>query len=66
MLHGIVLVAGGETVGNVGRELPPLLVIGGTLVVGAAVSGLIPRLPISYESNGIPDRALPFDEVVDV
>ena len=47
MLHGIVLVAGGETVGNVGNELAPLPVMGDTLVVGAAVRGLTPRLPIS-------------------
>jgi hypothetical protein len=59
-------VAGGETVGNVGSELPPPPAIGDTLVVGAAVRGLTPRLPISEESNGIPDRALPLDEVVDV
>lgn len=66
MLHGIVLVAGGETVGNVGNELAPLPVMGDTLVVGAAVSGLTPRLPISEESNGIPTRALPLGEVADV
>jgi hypothetical protein len=66
MLHGMVLVAGGETVGNVGSELPPLPVVGDTLVAGAAVRGLTPRLPISEESNGIPAGALPLDEVVDI
>jgi hypothetical protein len=53
--HGIVLdvadeaVAGGETVGIVGidgAELPTLLVMGDTLVVGSDVGGLTPRLPI--------------------
>jgi hypothetical protein len=50
LLHGVVLVAGGETLGIVGidgAELPTLPVIGDTLVVGAAVTGLTPRLPIS-------------------
>jgi hypothetical protein len=50
VLHGIVLVAEGETVGIVGidgAELPTLPVMGDTLVVGAAVVGLTPRLPIS-------------------
>jgi hypothetical protein len=43
-------VAGDETVGIVGidgAELPTLPVMGNTLVVGAAVTGLTPRLPIS-------------------
>jgi hypothetical protein len=54
--QGIVLVvadeavAGGETVGIVGIDgaaLPTLPVMGNTLVVGSAVGGLTPRLPIS-------------------
>ena len=43
-------VAGGETVGIVGIDgaaLPTLPVMGNTLVVGTAVVGLTPRLPIS-------------------
>ena len=55
MFHGIVLVvvdeavAGGETVGIVGIDgagLPTLPVMGNTVVVGSAVGGLTPRLPI--------------------
>jgi hypothetical protein len=50
VFHGIALVAEGETVGIVGIDgagLPKLPVMGDTLVVGAAVVGLTPRLPIS-------------------
>jgi hypothetical protein len=69
MLHGIALVAGGETVGTVGIDgagLPTLPVMGDTLVVGTAVRGLTPRLPISEEPMGIPARALPLGELADV
>src|ERR1700730_4789597 len=54
-------VAGGETVGIVGTDgagLPTLPVMGNTLVVGSADEGLTPRLPISYDPNGTPARAL--------
>jgi hypothetical protein len=52
MFHGMVgeAVAGDETMGIVGIDgaAPPTLpVMGSTLVVGAAVVGLTPRLPIS-------------------
>jgi hypothetical protein len=49
LLHGIVVVAGGETVGIVGidgAELPTLPVMGDTVVVGNVFGGLTPRLPI--------------------
>jgi hypothetical protein len=66
-------VAGDETVGIVGSdgaELTTLPVIGDTLVVGTAVVGLTPRLPISKEPSGVPARALPLGEddveVVDI
>jgi hypothetical protein len=50
LIHGIVLVAESETAGIVGFDgagLPTLPVIGDTLVVGAAVGELTPKLPIS-------------------
>jgi hypothetical protein len=62
-------VAGGETVGIVGidgAELPTLLVMGDTLVVGSAVGGLTPRLPIWEDPNGTPVRAAPLEVVGDV
>ncbi|SHI16704.1 hypothetical protein [Bradyrhizobium erythrophlei] len=45
-------------VGTDGAGLPTLPVMGNTLVVGSADEGLTPRLPISYDPNGTPARAL--------
>ena len=50
MFQGVVPGVGDETpgiVGTDGAELPTLPVMGDTVVVGAAVVGLTPRLPIS-------------------
>ena len=40
-------------------EVPTLLVVGKTPIVGTAAAELTPRLPISVESSGIPVRAPP-------
>ena len=46
--------------GIVGRaEIPTALVVGKTLMVGAATVGLTPRLPISVDPSGSPVRATP-------
>jgi hypothetical protein len=47
-------------------EVPMLLVVGKTLIVGTAAAELTPRLPISVEPNGIPVRAMPPGVVGDV
>ena len=52
--------------GIVGAELPTLPVMGATVVVGATVVGLTPRLPISKDPNGTPARALLLGGVDDV
>jgi hypothetical protein len=40
-------------------EVPILVVVGTTLIVGTAAAELTPRLPISVEPNGIPVRSTP-------
>jgi hypothetical protein len=58
---------GGETVGIIGTaEVPTLLGVGNTLIVGTAAAELTPRLPISLDPNGIPVRAPPPGVVGDV
>jgi hypothetical protein len=47
-------------------EVPTLLVVGNTLIVGTAAAELTPRLPISVEPSGIPIRAPPPGVVGDV
>jgi hypothetical protein len=56
--------AGVESVGII--DDPTGLVVGNTLIVGTATAGLMPRLPISVEPNGIPVRATPPGAVGDV
>jgi hypothetical protein len=53
------VVEGDETVGIVGTVAvgPTVPVIGDTLGPGTAAQVLTPRLPISVESSGIPERA---------
>jgi hypothetical protein len=47
-------------------DVPTGLVVGNTPIVGTATAGLMPRLPISVEPNGIPVRATPPGAVGDV
>jgi hypothetical protein len=58
-------VAGDVTVGIVGTN-GAVLSVGNTLIVGTAAAELTPRLPISYDPNGIPVRAPPPGVVGDV
>lgn len=47
-------------------EVPILLVVGKTLIVGTAAAELTPGLPISVEPKGIPVRSTPPGAVGDV
>ena len=47
-------------------EVPIVPIVEGTLIVGAAIGGLTPRLPIWVDPNGIPVRAAPPGAVGDV
>jgi hypothetical protein len=59
--------AGAESVGVAGIiELPTLLVVGKTPIVGNVAAELTPRLPISVEPSGIPVRATPPGVIGDV
>lgn len=57
------MVLGVVAVGIVRTEKlgPTVPTIGDKFAVGTAAAALTPRLPISVESNGIPDRAVPLD-----
>jgi hypothetical protein len=59
--------SGAATTGIVGAaEIPSVLVVGSTPIVGIAAAELIPRLPISVDPSGIPVRAAPPSVVGDV
>jgi len=47
-------------------EVPIVPIVEGTLIIGAAIGGLTPRLPIWMDPNGIPIRAAPPGAVGDV
>ena len=67
LLPDIVDDAGVESVGVAGIiEVPTLLVVGKTPIVGTVAAELTPRLPISVEPSGIPVRATPPGVVGDV
>jgi hypothetical protein len=67
LLPDIVDGAGVESVGVAGIiEVPTLLVVGKTPIVGTVAAELTPRLPISVEPSGIPVRAPPPGVVGDV
>jgi hypothetical protein len=67
LLPDIVDDAGVESVGGAGIiEVPTLLVVGKTPIVGTVAAELTPRLPISVEPSGIPDRVTPPGVVGDV
>jgi hypothetical protein len=67
LLADVVDNPGVESVGVAGIvEVPTLLVVGKTPIVGTAAAELTPRLPISVESSGIPVRAPPPGVVGDV
>jgi hypothetical protein len=60
LLPDVVDDAGVESAGVAGIvEVPTLLVVGKTPIVGTAAAELTPRLPISVEPSGIPVRAVP-------
>jgi hypothetical protein len=59
--------SGDATMGIVGAaEIPGELVVGSALIVGTAIAGLTPRLPISVDPKGIPVRGAPPGVVGDV
>ena len=67
LLPDVVDDAGVESVGVAGIiEVPTLLVVGKTPIVGTVAAELTPRLPISVEPSGIPVRAPPPGVVGDV
>lgn len=67
LLPDVVDDAGVESVGVAGIiEVPTLLVVGKTPIVGTVAAELTPRLPISVEPSGIPVRATPPGVVGDV
>lgn len=67
LLPDVVDDAGVESVGVGGIvEVPTLLVVGNTPIVGTAAAELTPRLPISVEPSGIPVRAVPPGAMGDV
>src|SRR5271169_976880 len=47
-------------------EVPIVPIVEGTLIIGAAIGGLTPRLPLWMDPNGIPIRAAPPGAVGDV